>query len=90
MSRFLLGAFIAFIGFMIIWKSEWMLNNFGRIALFDKFMHTEGGTRLGYKLIGMLAMFIGTLMMTGLIDNFMGWFLGPLVDLFRASPIPSR
>ena len=83
MFKFFLGTFIATVGFLVVWKSEWMLRNFGRIAFFDQHLGTEGGSRLGYKLIGMLAMFIGVLMMTGLIDAFMGWTLSPLMDLFR-------
>ena len=83
MFKFFLGTFIAAMGFLVVWKSEWMLRNFGRIGFFDQHLGTEGGSRLGYKLIGMLAMFIGVLMMTGLIDAFMGWTLSPLMDLFR-------
>lgn len=83
MFKFLLGTFVFFIGFLIVWKSEWMLNNFGRIGFFDQHLGTEGGTRLGYKLIGMLAMFIGILMMTGLIDAFLGWILSPIIGLYR-------
>ena len=66
------------IGFLIVIKSEWMLNNFGRIGFFDRKLGTEGGSRLGYKLTGMLFIFLGVLSVTGLIGGFMAWLVSPL------------
>jgi hypothetical protein len=66
-------------GALLVAKSEWMLNNFGRIGFFDKYLGTSGGTRLGYKLIGLLVAFFGILIMTDLIGAFVLWILGPLI-----------
>lgn len=66
-------------GALIVAKSEWMLNNFGRIEFFDKYLGSSGGTRLGYKLIGLVAIFFGTLVTTNLIGSFATWVLGPLL-----------
>ena len=74
----ILGAIITVIGFLIISKSEWFLNNFGRINFFEKHMGTEGGTRLGYKLIGLFVVFIGILVITNMIGGFLEWALSPL------------
>lgn len=60
-------------------KTSSMVSFFGRIAFFDKYLGAEGGTRLGYKLIGLFAIFIGALVMFGLIDGFLMWVLGPLI-----------
>jgi cytochrome b len=64
---------------MII-NTEWLLNNFGRIAWFEEKLGTEGGSRLGYKLIGIIALFLGIILMTGSGNAFMQWLLSPLLQ----------
>ena len=66
-------------GAMLVIKSEWFLNNFGRIAWFEAKLGTEGGSRLGYKLVGILFLFIGIITMTGSAPVFIGWLLSPLL-----------
>jgi hypothetical protein len=60
-------------------KSESLLNAFGRVGFFEQYLGSEGGSRLGYKLLGLLIAFIGIMIMTGLIDGFMTWLVSPLV-----------
>ncbi len=67
------------IGVLIVLKSEAMLNTFGRIAFFEQHLGVEGGSRLGYKLIGMAVIFFGILMLTNMIGGFMEWVLSPLL-----------
>jgi len=67
------------VGVLIVAKTEWMLSNFGRIDWFEQKLGTSGGSRLGYKLVGIAAIFIGLLMATGSIEGFMGWVLSPLI-----------
>ncbi len=67
------------IGFAIIAKSEALLSFFGRVSFFEQHLGSEGGSRLGYKLVGLIILFIGILTMTGLIDGFMRWLVSPLV-----------
>lgn len=78
MGRFILGTIIMAIGITIVIKAEWMLNNFGRIAFFEDKLGAEGGSRLGYKLVGMIFFFIGLLIMTNMIGGFLTWMLSPL------------
>ena len=56
--KFIVGIIIMGIGLMIVIKSESMLSMFGSIGFFDKYLGTEGGSRLGYKLIGMFLIFV--------------------------------
>ncbi|HAZ17082.1 MAG: hypothetical protein A3H59_03835 [Candidatus Jacksonbacteria bacterium RIFCSPLOWO2_02_FULL_43_9] len=70
------GLVVLAIGFLLSWKTEWFVSNFGRMAWAEKYLGTEGGTRLATKFIGFLAIFIGLLLITGLFDNFMNWALG--------------
>ncbi|MDP2736667.1 MAG: hypothetical protein Q8O59_02670 [bacterium] len=75
----LVGMIIFAIGTFIVIKSEAMLSAFGRIEFFERQFGTEGGSRLGYKLIGILAIFIGMLIMTDMIGGFLEWILSPIL-----------
>lgn len=61
----ILGIIILTIGVVLVIKTEWFMQNFGRISWFEKTFGTEGGSRLGYKLLGLIAIFIGIVMATG-------------------------
>ncbi len=75
----LLGIILIIVGALITIKTEALLSMFGRIAFFEKHLGTEGGSRLGYKLVGMLTIFIGALIMTGMINGFLTWLLSPIL-----------
>ena len=76
----LVGVIIIIIGAFIVIKSESMLNIFGRIEFFERKLGSEGGSRLGYKLVGILAVFIGILIMTNMIGGFLEWALSPILQ----------
>jgi hypothetical protein len=76
---FLLGMAMVALGFVFVSKTEFMINNFGRIGFFEVYLSTAGGSRIGYKFVGIVLIFFGTLIFTGLIDPFLGWILGPLI-----------
>lgn len=84
--RIVLGLIILVAGAGMVMKTEFLVNNFGRIPFFDKYLGSEGGTRLGYKIIGLLTAFIGILMVTNLYNDFMMWVLSPLIN---AGPKPT-
>lgn len=73
------GFVIICAGSIMVARSEWLLNNFGRIYFFDKYLGSSGGTRLGYKMIGSFVIFIGILVLTGMLGAFVGWVLAPLL-----------
>ncbi len=79
MLRFFGGLLITALGIWMTVKSESFLKAFGPIGWFERHLGTEGGSRLGYKFIGVLIAFIGFLIMTGMINGFMAWLLGPLM-----------
>ncbi len=66
--KYFLGIIIIGIGFLITWKADWMMNNFGRIAWAEEHLGTEGGTRLLYKLIGITAIILSFLYMSGALQ----------------------
>ncbi|MDD5527935.1 MAG: hypothetical protein PHO56_03070 [Patescibacteria group bacterium] len=79
----ILGLVMAAVGALITIKSEAMLNMFGRVGFFEKYLGTEGGSRLGYKLLGILIFFIGVMIATNVIGDFMYWLLSPLINAGR-------
>ena len=79
----IIGLGILAIGALIVIKSEVMLSNFGRMEFFERYLGAEGGSRLGYKIVGIIAIFIGFLIMTNMIGGFMEWLLSPLLRMSR-------
>ena len=79
MGQISLGIVIMAAGLFLVIKTEWMMSNFGRIAWFEEKLGTEGGSRLGYKLVGLLFVVIGVIVMTGSGPDFMSWLVSPLV-----------
>lgn len=81
MGRIIGGIIMVFIGFLIIWKTNWIVKNFGRSNWAETKLGSSGGTRLMYKFIGILIMFFGMLMITGLSKGFL---MGTVGKLFGA------
>jgi len=76
--RFFIGIILLAGGFLITWKSEWLFQNFGTIPFFEKYFHSSGGGRFGYKIIGVLFIFAGILAITNLHVQL----LTKIADLF--------
>lgn len=83
--KIILGIILIAIGTMMVIKTEWLLDNFGRIAWFEKKLGTEGGSRLGYKIIALIVIFAGILLATGSSEDFINWSLSPLINLGAAN-----
>lgn len=79
MGHIILGLIIMAPGLFLVIKTEWFVNNFGRLAWFEEKLGSEGGTRLGYKLFGILFLFIGIIVLTGSGPDFMRWLVSPLL-----------
>ena len=75
----IIGLIMLTIGAFLTIKTEWFLNNFGSIDWFEDKLGSSGGSRLGYKLIGFVFLFLGIIFITGSGESFMGWFLSPLL-----------
>jgi len=80
MGHIILGLLITAAGVSLVIQTEWFLNNFGRIAWFEDKLGTEGGSRLGYKLVGIVLIFIGIIVLTGSGNSFMAWLVSPLTQ----------
>lgn len=80
-GRILIGLVMVVVGFLIIWKTEWIKNNFGMIPWAEAKMGGMGGTRMLYKLIALTIIFIGFLTMTNLHKVFFVSVFGGLFGL---------
>jgi hypothetical protein len=61
------------LGAVIIIKTEWLLNNIGRMDFFESKLSTMGGSRFGYKLLGLIVILVGIAMVTNLVEGFAEW-----------------
>lgn len=77
-GNLILGLLVLGGGSLMVFKSESFLNNFGRMPFFENHLASSGGSRLGYKLIGIGLMVIGFMIATGMISGFIGWFIAPV------------
>lgn len=67
--KYFISALAIGLGTILVVKTEWFIQNFGAIAWAEQHLGTEGGTRLAYKLMGII-LIIGALMMaTGVLQN---------------------
>ncbi len=76
----IIGLIMIIAGALIVIKSNKILNSFGRINFFERYLGSEGGSRLGYKLVGLLIIFIGIMVATNMIGGFMKWIFSPLLQ----------
>ena len=78
MTHIIIGLFIVVAGAAIVIKAEWFYQTFGTIPSAEKYLGTEGGSRLGYKLIGILTCVIGFMVMTNMLGGFLWSIFGGL------------
>ena len=86
MVKIIVGIFLIILGGSVTVKSEAVYQAFGTIPFFDRYFGSDGGGRLGYKLIGMLIVFIGILVLTNMGGGFMTWLLSPLLRYSTPNP----
>jgi len=74
--KYFVGIILIGLGFLVAWKADWIMNNFGRIAWAEEHLGSEGGTRLMWKIIGVLVI-IGTFMyLTDMWGGIMRFIFG--------------
>ena len=69
-------------GALFVIKTEWFLNTFGRVQWAEDHLGYEGGTRLFYKLLGLIIIIISMMGVAGLLGNFILSIFGGLFKGF--------
>ena len=72
LSRLIWGLLGIAIGCTFVIKTEWYLNFAGRVAWAEKHLGFEGGTRLFYKLLGVIIIAVAMIYLTDLDDQVFG------------------
>jgi len=72
------GIIAVLVGFLISWKTEWIVRTFGSMAFAENKFRMWGGSRLMWKLIGFITIFVGFLAITGLLNSFLISIFGGL------------
>ena len=69
--KYVIGIIAIALGLVLIIKTEWFIANFGRNAWAEEKLGYSGGTRLMYKGIGLIIIFIGFMAVTNLLGGFL-------------------
>lgn len=77
--QYFFGLICVLIGIVLVIKAEWFLENFGSISWAEENLGTSGGSRLMYKLIGIIGIFFGFLLITGMFEGFLMGTIGKLL-----------
>lgn len=78
--KYVFGILIIVLGTLLVIKTEWFVNNFGRSEWAEQHMGS-GGSHLFYKLVG-IVFILGSLMaMTGLLGEILIGTFGKLFGL---------
>jgi len=80
--KFILSIILIVLGFLLVWQANWIVTNFGRIDWAEIHLGTDGGTRIFWKLLGLIIIIIAMLYMFGFIQGIIGAIFSPL---FRAN-----
>lgn len=66
------------VGFLMVWKADWILQNFGHIDWAEEKLGSEGGTRLFWKLFGLAIIFGSFLHLFGFWGSILDGIFGSL------------
>jgi hypothetical protein len=77
--RILIGLILAICGFLMTWKTSAIVSFTGLSPWAQKWLGSEGGTYLMYKLIGILFILFGFMAMTNMHNAFIGATIGKLL-----------
>ncbi|HBB38049.1 MAG: hypothetical protein UV82_C0009G0083 [Candidatus Magasanikbacteria bacterium GW2011_GWD2_43_18] len=82
--NFIYGLLGVALGASIVIKSEWIVQNFGTYGWAEEHLGSSGGSRLFYKLIGLVIILFSLLSMAGLMDNILLGIFGKLFTGFAS------
>ncbi len=76
--RYFIGIVLVLLGIVQVLKTEWFIQNFGLNAWAEEKFGMSGGTRLMYKVIGIIFIFFGFLIVTNMINGFLMGTVGKI------------
>ncbi len=76
--KYIYSFLVIIAGFLLVKYSNWIVKNFGYIDWAEKHLGSEGGTRLVWKMIGILFIIGAFLVISGLMNNILYAIFDPL------------
>jgi len=76
--QYFIGILLVLVGVALILKTEWFYENFGTVSWAEEHLGTSGGTRLFFKLVGLILIFFGFLLVTNLWGGFLTNTIGKI------------
>lgn len=77
--RIVWGFLIVVAGTLMVIYGEKIYETFGAVPFAEKYLGTEGGSRLFYKLLGVLGVIIGFMIMTNMIGGILLGIFGKIL-----------
>lgn len=71
------------IGALMIIKTEWIVENFGKNGWAEQNLGTEGGSRLLYKLLGLVLIIVSFLGITGMLGGIVWSIFDSLFGVYK-------
>ncbi len=75
--RYFIGLIMVAFGYLMVSKATFIAENFGAIAWAEKHLGTEGGSRIFYKILGIILILLGFSVITGLLQPMLLSILSP-------------
>ncbi|MBU4360728.1 hypothetical protein KKA66_02665 [Patescibacteria group bacterium] len=79
--KYFLSIIIMIAGVFITIKSEWMLKVFGRVGWFENKLGLWGGSRMFYKFLGIIIVFLAVMWITGALQEILLSIFSPMENL---------
>ena len=78
--KYVLGLLVIVVGALLVIKTEWFIENFGQSSWAEDKLG-GGGSRLMYKLIGIAAILLSLMAMTGMLGEVIIGIFGGIFGL---------
>ncbi len=75
----LIGLLVVGLGMLLVIKTQWIYDFTGPIDFAERFLGTEGGTRMFIKILGVLMILGAFLGVTGLLGKIVSGIFAPLL-----------
>ena len=82
MLAIIIGLLTMVVGFFMVYRPRFFVDFIGHQAWVEK-VFSVSDDELAYKIIGIIVIFIGALIMTGLVWDLVGWLLSPAINAGR-------
>ena len=70
-------------GFIMVWKNEKFMEFFGRVAWAEKNFGFYGGSRIFYKMFGIVIIILSAMMLTGWLQKIILAIFAPMIGKGR-------